>query len=303
MSSKSMKELTVVKLKERDKPKEDAFCTQREMEFLRRKSELMQKEIELLKLADLLGYFDGTSEDFFGWFQKARSLRMCEDEAKVLIGMQLRGKAQEWIKRAHLTRIVIHEDVDTEDHVERRYLVGYTGRGSSRDGLEDSGEGGVLKRPPPHHSECINYPLAQLRTLSLKLAMYLVKCSDDEDYISSSNYVQKKRRHELKKKPGSVRNVVMKTTAGDIELQLRAEGTPKACRNFTELCTGEGGKIHGEPFKDEFHSKLRFCQRDLIAMANAGKDDNGSQFFFTLSCTPDLQNKHTIFGSYWRNYI
>lgn len=31
-------------------------------------------------------------------------------------------------------------------------------------------------------------------------------------------------------------------------------------------------------------------------MANAGKDDNASQFFFTFSATPELQNKHTIFG-------
>jgi cyclophilin family peptidyl-prolyl cis-trans isomerase len=31
-------------------------------------------------------------------------------------------------------------------------------------------------------------------------------------------------------------------------------------------------------------------------MANAGKNDNGSQFFFTLDAAPELTNKHTIFG-------
>lgn len=31
-------------------------------------------------------------------------------------------------------------------------------------------------------------------------------------------------------------------------------------------------------------------------MANSDKDDNGSQFFFTMAATPELQNKNTLFG-------
>uniref|UniRef100_A0A8C3ITM2 Spliceosome-associated protein CWC27 homolog n=1 Tax=Chrysemys picta bellii TaxID=8478 RepID=A0A8C3ITM2_CHRPI len=98
---------------------------------------------------------------------------------------------------------------------------------------------------------------------------------------------------------------------------------PKACRNFIQLCmegyydntifhrvvpdfivqggdptgTGSGGEsIYGLPFKDEFHSRLRFNRRGLVAMANAGAHDNGSQFFFTLGRADELNNKHTIFG-------
>jgi len=48
--------------------------------------------------------------------------------------------------------------------------------------------------------------------------------------------------------------------------------------------------------QDELHSRLRFVRRGLVAMANAGAHDNGSQFFFTLAATPELNNKHTIFG-------
>lgn len=117
--------------------------------------------------------------------------------------------------------------------------------------------------------------------------------------------------------------MLLKTTVGDIDIELWAKETPKTCRNFIQLCMegyydgtifhrvvkdfivqggdphgdGTGGEsIYGEPFKDEFHQRLRFVRRGLVAMANADKDDNGSQFFFTLAATQELQNKHTIFG-------
>lgn len=57
------------------------------------------------------------------------------------------------------------------------------------------------------------------------------------------------------------------------------------------------------PLKDEFHSRLRFVRRGLVAMANAGPHDNGSQFFFTLGQCPELQNKHTIFGKVTGNTL
>ncbi|XP_033020730.1 spliceosome-associated protein CWC27 homolog [Lacerta agilis] len=117
--------------------------------------------------------------------------------------------------------------------------------------------------------------------------------------------------------------VLLKTTAGDIDIELWSKEAPKACRNFIQLCmedyynntifhrvvpefivqggdptgTGLGGEsIYGAPFKDEFHSRLRFIRRGLVAMANAGPHDNGSQFFFTLARADELNNKHTIFG-------
>ncbi|XP_066919004.1 spliceosome-associated protein CWC27 homolog [Clytia hemisphaerica] len=124
--------------------------------------------------------------------------------------------------------------------------------------------------------------------------------------------------------------VLMKTSLGEIDIELWSKETPKACRNFIQLCmegyydetafhrvvkgfiaqggdptgTGTGGEsIYGAPFKDEFHQRLKFNRRGLVAMANAGKDDNASQFFFTLDRTEELQKKHTIFGKVTGNTI
>ncbi|KAJ1856878.1 Peptidyl-prolyl isomerase cwc27 [Coemansia sp. RSA 1822] len=124
--------------------------------------------------------------------------------------------------------------------------------------------------------------------------------------------------------PPTSGKVVLETTAGDIEIELWSKETPKACRNFIQLClegyydntifhrvspgwivqggdpsgTGNGGEsIYGTPFADEFHSRLRFNRRGMLGMANTGSNENGSQFFITLTATPELQKKNTLFGA------
>lgn len=125
--------------------------------------------------------------------------------------------------------------------------------------------------------------------------------------------------------PNPTAKVLLHTTTGDLELELFAKQTPITSRNFLQLCldgyydntvfhrlvrgfiiqggdptgTGQGGEssYDGEPFADEFHSRLKYTRRGLLGMANTDKkDDNGSQFFFTLAATPELQDKNTMFG-------
>jgi peptidyl-prolyl cis-trans isomerase A (cyclophilin A) len=63
------------------------------------------------------------------------------------------------------------------------------------------------------------------------------------------------------------------------------------------LGTGEGDpEGPGFPFKDEFVPSLRFDVPGRLAMANAGPNTNGSQFFITEVPAPFLNDRHTIFG-------
>jgi peptidyl-prolyl cis-trans isomerase B (cyclophilin B) len=112
---------------------------------------------------------------------------------------------------------------------------------------------------------------------------------------------------------------VMKTTEGDITIELFDEDAPKTVSNFKQLAgqgfydglifhrvipdfmvqggcpegTGTGGP--GYTFEDEINQHK--VVRGALAMANAGPNTNGSQFFIvTTEAAPWLDGKHTVFG-------
>jgi peptidyl-prolyl cis-trans isomerase A (cyclophilin A) len=128
----------------------------------------------------------------------------------------------------------------------------------------------------------------------------------------------------------------IKTTLGDITVKLYEKEAPITVKNFVALSRGtkawkdpktgqmvtrplypgtifhrvipgfmiQGGDPAGTgsgdvgfpPFRDEFSPTLKFDVPGRLAMANAGPNTNGSQFFITDVPTPHLNGKHTIFG-------
>jgi cyclophilin family peptidyl-prolyl cis-trans isomerase len=139
--------------------------------------------------------------------------------------------------------------------------------------------------------------------------------------VSSTNiYSQKK---VINKMAEDTTIAVIKTNMGSIEVELFAKETPKTVENFVGLTkkgyykgvifhrvidgfmiqggdptgSGRGGaSLWGGKFNDEIVPGLVFDKEGLLAMANAGPNTNGSQFFITLVPTPWLNGHHTIFG-------
>ncbi len=133
---------------------------------------------------------------------------------------------------------------------------------------------------------------------------------------------------------GTMTTVIMRTTEGDIKINLFDDKTPETVANFLGLATGEkewadpftGQTFHriikdfmiqggcplgtgtggpGYNFDDEIVPGLTFDRPYLLAMANAGlrrgmdgkiHGTNGSQFFITTVPTEWLNGHHTIFG-------
>src|SRR2546423_12428573 len=112
---------------------------------------------------------------------------------------------------------------------------------------------------------------------------------------------------------------IIQTNHGPIHLELYADDAPKTVDNFVKLATdgfydrvifhrvipdfmiqggdptGTGSGGPGYTFEDEFND--RKVERGALAMANAGPNTNGSQFFVvTTDAAPWLDGKHTVFG-------
>ncbi|MEK6271555.1 MAG: peptidylprolyl isomerase [Actinomycetota bacterium] len=112
---------------------------------------------------------------------------------------------------------------------------------------------------------------------------------------------------------------ILQTSAGPVTIELHDEAAPKTVANFRKLAsdgfydgltfhrvipdfmiqggcpegTGTGGP--GYTFEDEINDNK--VVRGALAMANAGPDTNGSQFFIvTTEAAPWLDDKHTVFG-------
>ncbi len=114
-------------------------------------------------------------------------------------------------------------------------------------------------------------------------------------------------------------NATLHTNHGPIEIELFEDDAPKTVDNFVKLArdgfydgvvfhrvipdfmiqggdpTGSGMGGPGYTFEDEFNDHK--VVRGALAMANAGPNTNGSQFFVvTAEATPWLDGKHTVFG-------
>jgi peptidyl-prolyl cis-trans isomerase A (cyclophilin A) len=145
----------------------------------------------------------------------------------------------------------------------------------------------------------------------------------------------KAARRDSKPKEKKEMIAVIETNLGTLKIKLLAENAPLTVANFAELAEGKkeftdpktGKKIKkkfydglvfhrvipdfmiqggcplgrgtggpGYQFQDEIDPKLKFDKPGILAMANAGPNTNGSQFFITETATPWLNGKHTIFG-------
>lgn len=158
------------------------------------------------------------------------------------------------------------------------------------------------------------FTMNKITSLCLSVVALLFSCNSEHSKLPDGMYAQ------------------IETSKGKILLQLEFEKTPITVANFVSLAEGKnpmvsekfkgknfynGLKFHrvlpnfmiqgGDPdgngsggpgykFKDEFVDDLKMDKAGILAMANAGPETNGSQFFITHNETNYLNGRHTVFG-------
>ena len=153
--------------------------------------------------------------------------------------------------------------------------------------------------------------------------------TDNQDSTDSSDPTDSTQR-------AGTQTATLQTSRGSITVELYGDRAPRTVANFVGLATGSkawtdpetGETVEGEPlyddvlfhrvidgfmiqtgdptgtgrggpgyqFDDEFHEDLRHDGPGVVSMANSGPDTNGSQFFVTLTATPHLDDRHSVFG-------
>jgi len=172
--------------------------------------------------------------------------------------------------------------------------------------------------------------------LLLVCLIFIISCSSDKSVVVKKEQPSGKLlEQETKKLEKKTMKAVIETSMGNIEIELFADKAPitvanfvglaEGTKEFTDLKTGkkvkrnfyEGLTFHrvipdfmiqggcplgtgtggpGYQFEDETNNGLKFNKPGILAMANAGPNTNGSQFFITEVSTPWLNGHHTIFG-------
>ncbi len=165
-----------------------------------------------------------------------------------------------------------------------------------------------------------------IAAIMLSAVIFTVGCNEEEEYVSVDKTTTYYARMEISLGGEELGEILIKLFAGE---------TPNTVENFAGLVSGtkeyqdpqtgewttgrfyDGLIFHrvidgfmiqgGDPlgtgrggpgyrFDCEIVEGLGFDRPGILAMANAGPNTNGSQFFITVSETPWLNGRHTIFG-------
>lgn len=156
----------------------------------------------------------------------------------------------------------------------------------------------------------------------LVLALLVLGIRDISKHATKAYASWREKRQAKLERENRKMYATMSTTMGDIKFELFKKDAPKTVENFKGLAekgyyngvifhrviqdfmiqggdptgTGRGGEsIYGEKFEDEINKHKIIA--GTLAMANAGPNTNGSQFFIvTEAPQPHLDGKHTAFG-------